>query len=438
MVNQIYRRLTATPEMLKLFDDEAMIQAMLDFERGVAEAEAKCDIFNLSVASTISDVCEVSNFSIPDLSERSVQHGTIVVPLVQELSKLVSIENEAASSWVHFGATSQDVIDTAMVMQLKKACVIMEKDVKRIISGLEELEKKYGNQIMIARTLMQPSVPIKFGQKISGWKFSTLRNWKRIERCASEALVLQLGGAGGNLLSLGTKGARVKEKLSEILDLPPPVDTWHVTRDWLVELCSSVTILVGGLGKMALDLSLLMQFEVGEVSEQSGSDRGRSSAMPHKRNPVACLIALTAAKKAPHLQAVLFGAMLQEHERALGGWQSEWLTIPSIFEVASGSASAMADLCNRLDIHTDKMERNLHTLKGLFMSERLMMALSKKIGKQRAREIVEEACLKTQSQDKNLDEILKSDKRVTAEMSFDELNRLMDVHEYVGLKSTTD
>lgn len=438
MNSQIFKRLTTTSQMMSIFGDESMLIAMLEFESALATAESRCEVFDPRIAETISDCCQISEFSIPDLSELAVQHGTVVVPLVKQLTKLVSVKDETASGWVHFGATSQDVIDTAMIIQIKKACALLENDINRLVSALESLGSRFGSQVMIGRTLLQPSVPITFGQKISGWKSAINRNWKRIEVSAKEALVLQFGGPSGNLSSLGLQGEQVRETLSRIIDLPLPTDAWHVHRDRLVSLCSCISILVGSLGKMALDLSLLMQSEVGEVSEGNNSDGGRSSAMPHKRNPVNCLIALTAAKRTPHLQATLLEAMVQEHERALGGWQAEWLTVPAIFEAAAGSISAIADMCGGLQIHPEKMLHNLDALKGLFMSERIMLALSKKIGKESAREILEEACSKVQSQDRHLSELLKLDTRFTQQIGSDELDELMNIKGYLGTSSIGD
>jgi 3-carboxy-cis,cis-muconate cycloisomerase len=435
MTNQIFRRLTSTPQMMAVFNDEAMLQAMLDFEKSLAVAGSRCNMFTSTAADTISKCCQISKFNISDMSELATQHGTIVVPLVQHLTKLVFVLDNAASGWVHFGATSQDVIDTAMITQLRKALLILDVDTQRLVSALEKLEDQYGEHIMIGRTLLQPSVPITFGQKILGWKSALLRNWERVELSASEAFVLQFGGAGGNLSSLGSNGKRIREELSEILELSLPDEVWHVHRDRIVALCSSVAILVGGLGKIALDVSLLMQAEVGEVTEQLNSDRGRSSAMPHKRNPVSCLVALTAAKRVPHLVATLLDAMPQEHERALGGWQVEWVTVPAIIEAAAGSLSAVANMCEGLVIHPEKMKDNLDALNGLFMSERVMLALAQKIGKAQANEIVTEACNKVFSQGKHLSEVLKADERFTREIRSDELDQLMVVEEFLGTSS---
>ena len=435
MTNQIFRRLNSTSQMMIIFDDESILKAMLDFEKALALAQVRSDMFEPSVADSIAKCCLINNFSTSELSESAKVHGTIVVPLIKHLTKLVMELDVSASNWVHFGATSQDVIDTAMVIQLRKALKIMERDVKRLTEAMDRLANDHGEHVMIGRTLLQPSVPITFAQKVLGWKSSVIRNWKRIEESTTEAFVLQFGGASGNLSSLDSQGLQVREALSEILELTVSDEVWHAHRDRHVALCSSISILVGGLGKIALDLSLLMQAEVGEISEKVNPNRGRSSAMPHKRNPVNCLIALAAAKRVPHLQATLLGAMPQEHERALGGWQVEWVTIPAIFETAAGAISAMGDMCDGLQIHPEKMAHNLDTLKGLFMSERIMVALSKKIGREKARGIIEEACSEVYSQDKHLADILKSNDSFTKEIGPDELDKLMNVNGYLGTPS---
>ena len=224
----------------------------------------------------------------------------------------------------------------------------------------------------------------------------------------------------------------VKESLARILELGQPDAVWHTHRDRLVSLCSTISIFVGGLGKIALDISLLMQPEVGEVFETFDKGRGRSSAMPHKRNPIGCLVALAAAKRVPHLLATLVHAMPQEHERALGGWQLEWITIPAIFEAAAGSVSAVADMCDRLKVNPNKMEENLEALKGVLMSERVVLQLAKKIGKTAANEIIAEACDKAYAEGRHLSQVLKSNKRFVKEIGPDELDKLMILDDYLG------
>ena len=435
MANNIFRRLTSTPTMMAVFDDVALVQAMLDFERALATAEAENGVIETAAAGFIGSCCDASYFDLDDLSEQSVPNGTVVVPLVRQLTKLVADKDKAASDWVHYGATSQDVIDTAMVLQLKKALSSLEADIRRLASALNSLADRNEDTVMIGRTLLQPAVPITFGQKVLGWRSAILRNWERIETAGSESFVLQLGGAAGNLSALGDKAVAVAETCSKALDLRLPDSVWHVHRDRLVAFCSSIAILVGSLGKIATDVSLLMQPEVGEVFEPFEPGRGGSSAMPHKRNPVGCLTALTASKRVPHLVAILFDAMPQEHERALGGWQAEWMTIPAIMEAAAGSLAAMADVAEGMEVNPDAMGRNLTALKGLVMSERVVSELSERIGREDAVTIVTEACREAVDQECDLTTILMADGRIKKEFSTKEINELMSPESYLGTSS---
>ena len=432
MVNNIFRRLNSTPNMMALFDDVSFVQAMLDFERALAFAQAENGIIEPYTAEIIGSCCDVLRFDLSNLVEQSAQHGTIVVPLVRQLTEIVAEKDRVASNWVHFGATSQDTIDTAMIMQLKKAVNILSLDVGRLGEALRSLADCNQDTLMIGRTLLQPAVPITFGQKVVGWHSAIMRNWERIENAGEEAFLLQLGGAAGNLSALGDRAGAVIESCGKFLELGLPDGTWHVHRDRLVAVCSGVAILVGSLGKMAGDLSLLMQPEIGEVSEIFDTDRGGSSAMPHKRNPVGCLISLTASKRVPHLIAILYTALQQEHERALGGWQAEWTTIPSIIETAAGSLASMADLSEKVTANPGVMRQNLDSLNGLMMSERVTSELTKKIGREEAVGIVTEACRAAIAEGANLSDILKADDRVMKHLTTNEINELMSPEGYVG------
>ena len=423
--------------MITVFDDVSFVQAMLDFERALSAAEAENGIIEDDVAEIIGSCCDVLKFDLARLSEEAVQHGTVVIPLVRQLAQLVAGKDKNVSGWVHFGTTSQDVIDTAMILQLKKAFRFMETDILRLDAGLKLLAEKHEKTVMIGRTLMQPAVPITFGQKVKGWRSAILRSWRRIENAGAETFVLQLGGAAGNLSAFGDKAEAVAESCAKRLELGLSDHVWHVHRDRLVAFCSSVAILVGSLGKMATDVSLLMQPEIGEAFEPFETDRGGSSAMPHKRNPVSCLTALSASKRVPHLVATLFDVMPQEHERALGGWQAEWTTIPAIMEAAAGSLASMADVAEGLEVNPEAMRRNLTALNGLVMSERVTLELSKRIGRDDAITIVSDACRRAVDKDCDLSDILKADNRITKVFSANEINEFMSPDSYLGTSTSS-
>ena len=423
--------------MITVFDDVSFVQAMLDFERALSAAEAENGIIEDDVAEIIGSCCDVLKFDLTRLSEEAVQHGTVVIPLVRQLAQLVAGKDKNVSGWVQFGTTSQDVIDTAMILQLKKAFRFMETDILRLDAGLNSLAEKHEKTVMIGRTLMQPAVPITFGQKVKGWRSAILRSWRRIENAGAETFVLQLGGAAGNLSAFGDKAEAVAESCAKRLELGLSDHVWHVHRDRLVAFCSSVAILVGSLGKMATDVSLLMQPEIGEAFEPFETDRGGSSAMPHKRNPVSCLTALSASKRVPHLVATLFDVMPQEHERALGGWQAEWTTIPAIMEAAAGSLASMAEVAEGLEVNPEAMRRNLTALNGLVMSERVTLELSKRMGRGEAITVVSEACRKAVDKDCDLSDILKADNRITKVFSANEINELMSPDSYLGTSNSS-
>ena len=435
MTNQIFRRLHGSSQVMDLFDDSAMIQSMLDVECALAYVLAELKICKQSHSKSIAKKCKVSNFDLSRLAEEAAAHGTVVVPLVKDLTKLVKSLDPEASTYVHYGITSQDVIDTAMVLQLVKAFEHIKLDVLLVRGSLERLSKQNKATLMLGRTLMQPSAPITFAQKVNGWLFAINNDWKRLEKEANLAFSIQMGGAVGNLSAFGKNANNLRELCAKKLKLQNSGNSWHVYRNNLVSYCSAVAMLIGSLGKIAKDVSLLMQPEVGEVKLTQSVQKGSSSAMPHKKNPVGCLVALASVSRVSGLMSTLFSALPHEHERALGGWQQEWMSVPQIMEIAAGSAKAMSETCKILSPDTNKMRHNLDILNGVIMSERLMLVLSEKLGKVEAKEIVARACERAQEENTQLSDILGSDKRLTDILSMSELDRLLDPSDYLGSAS---
>ena len=435
MTNQIFRRLHGSSQVMDLFDDSAMIQSMLDVECALAYVLAELKICKQSHSKSIAKKCKVSNFDLSRLAEEAAAHGTVVVPLVKDLTKLVKSLDPEASTYVHYGITSQDVIDTAMVLQLVKAFEHIKLDVLLVRGSLERLSKQNKATLMLGRTLMQPSAPITFAQKVNGWLFAINNDWKRLEKEANLAFSIQMGGAVGNLSAFGKNGNNLRELCAKKLKLQNSGNSWHVYRNNLVSYCSAVAMLIGSLGKIAKDVSLLMQPEVGEVKLTQSVQKGSSSAMPHKKNPVGCLVALASVSRVSGLMSTLFSALPHEHERALGGWQQEWMSVPQIMEIAAGSAKAMSETCKILSPDTNKMRHNLDILNGVIMSERLMLVLSEKLGKAQAKEIVAQACERAQEENTRLSDILGLDKRITDILSISELDRLLDPSDYLGSAS---
>ena len=293
------------------------------------------------------------NFDATDVAELvrlSLRAGTPALPLVKVLKEKVRVKDPTAADFVHWGATSQDVVDTALVLLLRKCRTLLAADHESIQHGLRRLSEEHAGTVILGRTLLQPAPPITFGLKAAGWFAAFRRGWWRVDSRFTESQYLQFGGASGTLAALGEHGIAVSEVLAEELRLKCPDAPWHAYPDRLAALLAALSIYTASLGKMALDIALLMQREVGEVSEPGGDGRGGSSAMPHKHNPTACMLTIAAAKRTPGLMANFLNGMLQEHERAIGGWQSEWVTVEGMVQSAGVALESMAEVVQGLTV----------------------------------------------------------------------------------------
>ena len=338
----------------------ARLQGMLDFEAALARAEASIGLFPRCAADVHRPApAEADLFDIAALARDTAQAGNPAIPMVKQLTALVAKHDPAAARFVHWGATSQDAIDTGLVLQIRAGLAGIEPDLQRLTAALAALAETHAKTVMIGRTLLQQAVPVTFGLKAAGWLAAVERTRARLAAAGRAAQVLQFGGAAGTLAALGDRGLDVAAALAKELDLALPELPWHGHRDRLVDVAAALGLLVGTLGKMARDLSLLMQTEVAEAFEPAGQGRGGSSTMPHKRNPIACAVALAAATRVRHLVATLLAAMPQEQERGLGGWHAEWETLPEIFLLASGALHHMADAIAGLTLDTERMRDNI-------------------------------------------------------------------------------
>jgi 3-carboxy-cis,cis-muconate cycloisomerase len=289
---------------------------------------------------------------------------------------------------------------------------------------------------MVARTWLQHALPMPFGLKLAEYAAALHRSRDRLKRLRNEAIVLQFGGAAGTLAALGDNGLKVAEQLAKELDLPLPDAPWHTHRDRIAEAASVLAILTGTCGKIARDVSLMMQTDVGEAFEPAGAGRGGSSTMPHKRNPVASAAALAAATMAPNLAATLFAAQVQDHERSAGPWHAEWPTLPTLQLVTSGALAAIVDMAEGLEVDADRMRVNLDSTHGLIMAEAVAMALAETIGKSESHHLIEAASRKAIESKTHLRDVLANDNRVTTHLSADDLKRLFDPMAYQGISQT--
>jgi len=425
--------LFASDAMTAAFSDAARLQGMLDFEAALARAEASIGLMPATAAEAIARACTADRFDVAALARNTAQAGNPAIPMVKQLTALVAQHHPSAARFVHWGATSQDAMDTGLVLQIRAGLAAIEPDLQRLTAALAALAETHAKTVMIGRTLLQQAVPVTFGLKAAGWLAALDRTRARLAEAGRAAQVLQFGGAAGTLAALGDRGLDVAAALAKELDLVLPALPWHGHRDRLVDLAAALGLLVGTLGKMARDLSLLMQTEVAEAFEPAGRGRGGSSTMPHKRNPIACAVTLAAATRVPPLVATLLAAMPQEQERGLGGWHAEWETLPEIFRLAAGALHHMADTIAGLTLDARRMRENIEATRGLVMAEAVTMALAERIGKHGAHDLVESACRRALAESVHLRDALAREPAVMAQLTPDALDRLFAPESYLGM-----
>jgi 3-carboxy-cis,cis-muconate cycloisomerase len=422
--------------MRAVCDDLAYLQHMLDFEAALARAEAATGVIPASAVAPIEKACRAEKFDLAVLAEAATRAGNLAIPLVKALTTAVAKADADAARYVHWGATSQDVIDTATMMTLRAAIEALLADLDRTIAGFANLARKHRDTPMVARTWLQHALPMPFGLKLAEYAAALHRSRGRFLRLRGDGLALQFGGAAGTLAALGDKGLLVAERLSQQLKLPLPDAPWHGHRDRVAEAASVVAIAAGSCGKIARDVSLMMQTEVAEAFEPSGEGRGGSSTMPHKRNPVAAATALAAAIMAPNLAATIFAAQVGDHERSAGPWHAEWPTLPNLLLVTSGALAAIVDIAEGLEVDAARMRANLDTTGGLIMAEAVTMALAETIGKSEAHHLVEAASKKAVAEKKRLRDVLAKDTKVTAHLSANKMTKLFEPVAYQGASQT--
>jgi 3-carboxy-cis,cis-muconate cycloisomerase len=419
--------------MRAVCDDRATLQGMLDFEAALARAEAAIGIVPAASAEIIAKACKADTFDLAALADAATRSGNLAIPLVKVLTSEVAKANKDAARYVHWGATSQDVIDTAAMLTLRAGIDALLTDIDRAIAGFARLARAHRNTAVVARTWLQHALPMPFGLKLAEYAAALNRSRGRLKHLKQHALALQFGGAAGTLAALGDQGLKVAEKLSELLQLPLPEAPWHTHRDRIAEGASVLAIIAGTCGKIARDVQLMMQTDVAEAFEPSGEGRGGSSTMPHKRNPVAAASALGAATMAPNLAATIFAAQVGDHERSAGPWHAEWPTLPSLLLVTSGALAAIVDIAEGLEVDAARMRANLDATGGLIMAEAIAFALAEKVGKQDAHHLVEAASKKAVAAKTTLRAVLEGDSAVTAHLTKEKIAQLLEPMAYQGV-----
>lgn len=428
--SHIFRDLYSTDEMRAIFEDRRLIQHWLDVEAALAQAEARLQIIPKAAAGEICRQARAEKIDVDALRQGTNLVGYPILPLVRQLSALCG---EEAGGYVHWGATTQDIMDTATVLQLRSAVTIIERDLKALIHRLRELAGKHDDTTMAGRTHGQHALPITFGFKIAVWIDELRRHARRLEEAKPRLLRCQFAGAAGTLASLSEKGWDVHGLLAEELGLHPANIAWHTARDTFGEFVMLCGLLTATLGKIANEIAVMQKTEIAEVEEPYIEGKGSSSTMPQKRNPILCeAIVGIANLVANHVPAML-GAMRPEHERAMGEWHTEWDLLPHTSQLTGAALKHSLTVFNGVVVHPEKMLRNLKTTNGQIVAEAVMMRLGESIGRQRAHDLVYAACGRAVADARDLYDILSEESEVRAILSEEELRQLLDPAAYVGL-----
>ena len=428
----IYGELFADAECRTLFNDQATLQGMLDFEAALARGEADEGIIPAATVMPIVSACRAELYDIAEIGRQTTLAGNPAIPMVKLLTAKVAETDKAAARWVHWGATSQDAMDSGRLFQASAGLELIEARIAILSGTLAGLADKHRVSIMPGRTLLQHALPTTFGLKAAYWLDALLGH-----ACALKNLRpmprIQLGGAAGTLASLDDAGPGLRIRMSGTEAAAP----WHTTRQVFGRLGAELGLISGTLGKIGCDIMLLMQTEVGEVREPAEAGKGGSSAMPHKRNPVQSLAMAAIAERTPGLVATMFSSLVQEHERAIGGWHAEWETLPQLFTLTSASLKHAIGLLGGLEVDTVRMRANLEMTQGLVLSERISLALAEKIGRLEAKAIIEEGCRATIAKQIHLRKVLGEDTRVTTHFDGAALDQLFDLATYLGASAST-
>jgi 3-carboxy-cis,cis-muconate cycloisomerase len=434
--NQLFDAYFTARDMREVFCDQGRVQAMLDFEAALARAEARVGLIPQSAVASIEAACQAGHYDFAVLGEAIATAGNSAIPLVKALGKQIAASDAEAERYVHLGATSQDVMDTGLVLQLRQALALIESDLAQLGDILATQAKRYVATPLAGRTWLQHATPVTLGMKIAGWLGAVTRSRQRLQELKPRLLVLQFGGASGTLAALGAQAMPIAEALAGELQLTLPDQPWHTQRDRLVEFGSVLGLIAGSLGKLGRDISLLMQTEAAEVFEPSAPGKGGSSTMPHKRNPVGAAVLIGAATRVPGLLSTLFSAMPQEHERSLGLWHAEWETLPEICCLVSGSLKQALLVAQGLEVDAARMARNLDLTQGLVLAEAVSIVLAQRVGRDTAHHLLERCCKRAVAEQRHLRAVLGDEPQVTAELSAAELDHLLDPAHYLGQAQT--
>lgn len=418
--SRLFAPLFRHSEVGEIFSDEGAVRVWMEVETALARAQSRLGLIPAGAEVKIA-AAAAEGVDFDRLRAGTEAAGFPIIELLRQLR--ARLDDETAS-YLHWGATTQDIMDTALVLQIREALKVLERGLKTVIRNLARLADRHRNLVMAGRTHSQQALPVTFGLKAAGWLAPLLRHLRRLEEMRPRLLVVQFGGAAGTLAALGSRGPAVQEALASELNLKAPLMPWHSQRDRLCEAAGWLSLVSGSLGKMGQDVILLAQSEIGEVRESPDLDRGGSSTMPQKSNPIQSELIVAAARFNATLLASMHQSLIQEHERGTHGWQLEWLTLPQMFGITSGALHQAGSLSRNLVVDAERMERNVRASQGLMLAEAAGLALAPSMGLRKAKGLVTEACRTAAQERRHLLDVLRerSDAPVDWEALKDESN----------------
>ena len=425
----LFRDAFGTPRMREIFSDGSLIRRYIEVEVALAKAEARCGVVPADAAEAIARESKFERIDFDHMRHETDIVGYPILPLVHQLVEMCG----DAGRYIHWGATTQDIMDTANVLQLRDALDVVEGDIRELRGILRDLAAKHRDTPMAGRTHLQQALPVTFGYKVGVWLAMFDRHQERLAELKKRVLVVEFAGAAGTLASLGDKGFEVQQALAEELGLGVPATTWHVARDGFAEAVNLLALVTGSLGKIALDVMIMASTEFAEVYEPFVKGRGASSTMPQKRNPISSELMLAAAKAVRQHAGLMVDAMIQDFERATGPWHAEWVALPESFVLAAGALHQAKFALGGLVVDADRMRHNLGISRGLIVAEAVMMGLAPAIGRQQAHDVVYDACRVANTEGATLADALAAMPAVTAHFDRAAIDHLTDPANYLGL-----
>ena len=425
----LFRDAFGTAKMRALFSDHALVQRYIDVEVALAKAEARAGVIPAEAAEVIARESKIERIDFDHMREETDIVGYPILPLVHQMVKMCG----DAGRYVHWGATTQDIMDTAVALQVRDALDSIDGDIRELRAILANLAKKHRDTPMAGRTHLQQALPVTFGYKVAIWLAMFDRHQERIAQMRERVAVVEFGGAAGTLASLGETGFAVQKALAEELKLGVPATTWHVARDGFAEAVNLLALVTGSLGKIAIDIMIMASTEFAEVYEPFVKGRGASSTMPQKRNPISSELMLAAAKAVRQHAGLMVDAMIQDFERATGPWHAEWIAIPESFILTSGALHQAKFALGGLIVDEARMKHNLGISRGLIVAEAVMMGMAPYTGRQQAHDIVYDACRTVNEHGGTLAEALAALPEVTKHFDRAAIDRMTDPANYLGL-----